>query len=255
MLALECLLVWWATAARYCHPPGWGEGCDLLKWLYDWQTLLAGCLAIVAALIGGYVVKAQTRQAAEYEQEHTRRRQAAARAVLPLSLSTICEYAEQCAAVLRQLHDSCSDESLPREAGAKAVFPAVPSAATAELKEMIEAADATTAATFAVVLSKIQVQAANLREFNALERSDEKNGHVIPKSSIEHYMLRTAEIYARTVTLFEFARAEVDTVSPEPPSEDEMSSALNLFRLFHPQYDPIYEGVPRYVEGLRRRGR
>lgn len=252
LVAFQGLLVWWQTASRTCYPPGWGEGCSLLKWVYDWQTLLAGCLAIAAALIGGYVVRAQTQQTAEQERERMRRRHAAARAVLPLALSAMCQYAEECAKVLRQLLDKCSGESLPREVGTAAEFPKVPSSATTELKGMVEVADAMTAAAIATVLSKIQVQAAQLAGFNSYAQLDRDSVHVVKKSNIEHYMLRTAEIYARTEALFDFARAEADTASPGPPREDRMTAALRLFRLHHSRYDRMYGDIPRYLERVRR---
>src|SRR5690348_4056090 len=46
----------------------------LLKWFHDWQTLVAGTLAIIAAFIGGAFINAQIQQSERHEQERIRRR-------------------------------------------------------------------------------------------------------------------------------------------------------------------------------------
>ena len=67
------------------------------QWLYDWQTLIAGLLAISGALYGAYKLNEQTRQAARFHKDELSRRHNAARVVLPLALSEIAEFCQKIA--------------------------------------------------------------------------------------------------------------------------------------------------------------
>ena len=81
---------------NYClQLPHWSKIVG--QWLYDWQTLIAGLLAISGALYGAYKLNEQTRQAALFHKEELSRRHNAARVVLPLALSEISEFSQKVA--------------------------------------------------------------------------------------------------------------------------------------------------------------
>jgi hypothetical protein len=91
---------------------------ELLATLKDWQSLVGGVLAIVAAGVGGLFIVAQTKELRRQENDRRLRRHKAARAVMPLALSATCEYTKNCATVLRQiLSSACPPSALMRQIG------------------------------------------------------------------------------------------------------------------------------------------
>lgn len=56
-------------------------------WVYDWQTLVSGLLAVVAAAVSVYFLNKQIRQAEQHEKERLARRLVAERGVMPATLS------------------------------------------------------------------------------------------------------------------------------------------------------------------------
>ena len=67
------------------------------QWLYDWQTLISGFLAVGAAYWAGRLIQKQIAQNDALQQEDLSRRHNAARAVLPLALSEISVFCQKIA--------------------------------------------------------------------------------------------------------------------------------------------------------------
>ena len=62
------------------------------QWLYDWQTLLSGMLALGAAFLAASQIRKQIAQTENFHQSEINRRHAATRCVLPLALSGISNF-------------------------------------------------------------------------------------------------------------------------------------------------------------------
>ena len=67
------------------------------QWLYDWQTLISGLLAVGAAYWAGRLIQKQIAQNDDLHRKELSRRHNAARAVLPLALSEISEFCQKIA--------------------------------------------------------------------------------------------------------------------------------------------------------------
>ncbi len=106
----------------------------------QWQTLISGGLAILAALIGAGFVYYQTRQVRLFELDRLGRRHVAARSTLPLVLSSIMEYARTIGRDLRRLYLAAPGNHIQREALIAWEILPVPQGETAALAEVIEAA-------------------------------------------------------------------------------------------------------------------
>jgi hypothetical protein len=66
-------------------------------WIYHWQTLISGFLALFAALLAGALLNRQIKQSEKLAAEQLDRRHNAARAALPLALSVILDYCQKTA--------------------------------------------------------------------------------------------------------------------------------------------------------------
>jgi hypothetical protein len=236
VLALACLMLGWMQWASECKgkPETWDADCPLVKFLYDWQQLLAGLVAIGAAIIGWSAINRQIRQSDEQEQERYRRRLAASRAVLPLALSGVSTY---CVEALMPLFVQSSDERvLEPEKGWRP--PDIPSSAIGDLRSMVEASTASVAVANATLLARLQTQASRLR---SLGQDWGRPEAIVTRSGIEQFIVDTIEIQARANELFVYGRGQQDDVGgQDDPTLKQMTSAafsLNIYPGLHPRID------------------
>ncbi|MFC5392843.1 hypothetical protein [Bosea vestrisii] len=175
-------------------------------WLNRYQTMLAGAAALVAATASVFYLRRQIAQADQHKQDQLLRDRAAARTVLPLALSTICEYASQS---VRSLY--------ARFNGQAAEMPPIPTIALDQLVATVRTLESRHVEPFARIVQELQVHNARVSDRRELRRLNELNLH--------EYLLDAAEIYARASSLFEFARFETDDL-PSELFADQMRSAL-----------------------------
>ncbi len=176
--------------------------------LSQWQTLVSGLLAIVAAGIGAAFVHAQIRLAERHEQERVARRFDACRAVLPLTLSALCSYGRDCAAFLLPIYNQREGSSIPTGIEHRGV-PIVDGSITTGLREMVEASPVEVRTEIATLLGELQVLRARIED---LPRSILSQSHLVTASNIEAYISDAARVYARAIGMFDFARREVDEI-------------------------------------------
>jgi len=211
-------------------------------WVDHWQTLIAGALAIAAALLGGIFILKQINATREMEAESRRRKFDAARAIFPLTLSSLIEYSRACIRHLLRIYASKSTEIIPKTLDL-ATPPILPSDAIGELRILIEHAGQPFGDSIRILLTRLQIQAARLSSL-VLELRDESDETLVTASNIETYLIDAVEIYARTEALFAFARGETDEV-PGGPNRADMSSSLRKNGLWDEQYPRLYENVGR----------
>jgi hypothetical protein len=238
------LALGWFLASIDCNFGAWpavSTPCRLLKVAYDWQNIMAGAFAIVAALIGGRYIQRQINVSESQERARVLRQFTAARAVLPLALSSLSQYAQQSAMLLRGLHNRASGEAVPQEARQGIALPSLPDEATKDLRSMVEAADqGNVGLAIAALLSDVQVQASRLAGLR-----NERHDHVVVLAFLEEIIVNTAQIYARASALFDFARRRVDEVGIGELRAEELHSALRNLGFHDGRFDRIYETVSR----------
>jgi hypothetical protein len=87
-------------------PPGEGQlspGWCAEAWFNRYQTLVAGALAFLGALLTVQGIKAQIKQASDVEKYRREREEIAARAKLLMALNVLSNYAETCIRELASL--------------------------------------------------------------------------------------------------------------------------------------------------------
>lgn len=208
-----------------------------------WQTLIAGLLAIVAALIGGRYINRQIQASANIEEDRRKRKFAASRAVLPLTLSSLSEYARRCSAYLKDILATRNGEAIPLQS-TPTPPPLLPITVIEELRSMIEYSDEPIRGALVRLVSKIQEQTARLTVLANRLRKRPNSEELVTVSNIEEYMLDAAEIYARCAALFSFARAQSEEV-PGDPSIADIRSALNQTSLWQENFARLHERVGR----------
>ena len=244
LVAVWFVILVWYQAAIDCKVTAaeWPkDGCFFTKFVFDWQQLIGGGFALIAAAIGWFAINRQIRQSDIQEQERIRAKRAAARAALPLALAAIGEYAEDCAERLALLLPNIDQEALPEDAEWRG--PRLPTEALLDIRTLVETLPSKEGAAFAELLSKIQIQASRLRSIRP-SRLPNRVGIVV-RSNIEQYIIDCAEIFARSGSLFRYGRGLVDEVPIDTPTQDEILSALVQIGSLD-ELDRIRDRVQRY---------
>jgi len=194
-----------------------------LTWLYEWQTLVAGSAALIAAYIAKKAVQSQIEQADRHMKEQRGRRFIAARATMPLTLSDMCAYAETTASRLQAFRKALSGTS----PGAAAFHPAkLPSASISALEHVIEYADDNPALVLALqrILSNVQLLHARTSSLTRTRRIHQLNAGV----TAEERLLDCALVQAGAGLLFPFARLRTEEVTDGLGWPEIHNALLNL---------------------------
>ncbi|HEV2559329.1 MAG TPA: hypothetical protein VGU45_11935 [Microvirga sp.] len=165
-------------------------------WLNRYQDLTGGMLALVGALATVWMIQRQIGQVENLDSRRRGDESYASRSVLPLALSTVCDYAERCAQALAAIN--------PEDRTSVRGFqpPDLPANLVEPLRECIRYSDREQAKELADLLSAMQVQHTRLRGIPA---SAFRNA-IITGHTIDSRMIDTADLYARASNLFDYAR-------------------------------------------------
>lgn len=208
-----------------------------LRWVDT--TLVTGLAAVMAASFSIYWVRRQIHAATDDTQRqidhaahiHREQREAkreAARTVLPLALSLICDYATTCARDTHDLLAHCVNDRLPQQRGLP-VYPDIPQSPIDVLKEIVEYSDPEHRPVFTALTSKMQIQRARLRGSNR----DLSGGFGVSKERLFSHIIDALEVYARAAALFAYARYEPDAV-PETITPGSVENAIHSVGIFSP---------------------
>ncbi|MBU6443043.1 MAG: hypothetical protein KGR48_03960 [Alphaproteobacteria bacterium] len=213
----------------------------LLHSVERWQTLLAGALAIAAALVGGSYINKQISHTERLEQQRLDRRRAALRAVMPMALGKLIEYCEGVALVLRQIYDHRQGGIIPAQMPMPE-FPEIPDESISLFRDLIEVSDGYFSAPLARMLSKLQVQNSRIRFLRASGTGQNRDATLILTANIEEYILDAATVIAYGVAFFDYARESSDA-APKLIGWAEVRSALNGLGFLSTEYPHLHRMI------------
>jgi hypothetical protein len=173
-----------------------------------WQTLVAGALALAGAGWTVRVINKQINQAAIQEQQRLQREEQAAKAVLPLALAELGQYAEDC---IRLMVPYIPANGEPSDFPPDYVVPRIPDGTIEPLRDCARYASAEVAAEIRVMLGKLQVQHSRME----ISRQHAFQGtvHRLPYWEGIGAVIDAAEVYTLTGYLLLYAREK----SLDPP--------------------------------------
>jgi hypothetical protein len=167
---------------------------------------LIGSGVALLAIAGAYFNTTRTLAKTQALEEHRRARKLEAlRAVLPLSLSEVCQYAETVCQRLASLIGMCADGLLVHDGTSPPSFPLLPSDAGKSLSEFIEYADDVYVQLLVTLVRKLQI--LNSRLSGLINKMADAN-EITQKSWLESMMIDCGVLYARAAAAFEFSRGE-----------------------------------------------
>jgi hypothetical protein len=172
----------------------------VVDWLYTWQTLISGVLALGAAAMTVGLLRIQIEDERARHRSQRIAKTLAARATLPDALSDIARYTRECMAYL---------------VGKRAEPPLAPADGIAAIKGAIEFCDGDPATALFALASYYQVQRARLAE-HRVRRGPENLDR----------MRDCAHLRALSDRLFDYARGEGLDVRTGRPDPEEVVRAL-----------------------------
>jgi hypothetical protein len=212
----------------------------LINWLDQWQTLISGTGAIIAASVTAFLFWKQLRSDKVLEEGRRRRRLAATRSRLQLALSNATQYANDALTLLKAYLDAVVSGG-DTEALANEPRPTLPEAAILAFETMIEATDDEKfSALIADAVSQMQVMNSRLRGIHS-------DAGVLGARNVHAYLLNAARIYGFCSAAFPFARREIE----DPPQSIDWQSArtgLRLRGMYEEEYAELHAFVQRAAE-------
>ena len=209
---------------------------DLIDFLRDWQTLVAGGLALFAAGVTVRVMMRQVRiQKSQLDtvrkesEEQRQRRLIACRAVMPADLSSIIQYAHSCAltsgTALRMVRGE--------EERGELSCPSLPGRVVSNLQQLIEQLDEQNAHSIADLLACYQIQYARLvGEFGYFNSPERLGTHrIITEDNIEFTLEQTVRLFLLAESMFKFARREEQNIPVRKFTKDQVQNALSVLEL------------------------
>lgn len=197
-MTFKCATVAWAL----CH--SWD--C-VWSWADEWQTMITGCLAVVAA---GLALAASTKQARDQRKGKLR----AARAELPASLSSVSLFADMS---LERLKEAFPASALMYPNNVKGGedyqltvnMPSFPQSSLPNLMAIVEyAGDSPVSRQIERIIREVQVFTARTHKLNV--------SMVLTLPEICGHMIHAASIHALADGLFDFSRGLSRGVDPKP---------------------------------------
>lgn len=172
-----------------------------VNFLYNWQTLLGSVLAVIAAAVSIYFLRAQIQVAEKHEQDRRDALHAASRATLPLKLSQVMDYTIECSVALNQELSYQSD--LGRPTGVE--LPPIPTSAIDSIERAIQASTNPEVRTvLANIARDIQIFTARAERLQIGESGPNR------QREIRERLVDLSRIQSNTESLFAYGRRTAD---------------------------------------------
>lgn len=204
--------------------------------LYHYQTLFSAVFAFGGAIVGALAIYKQITLQRNISNEDRVGRMSAARALLPLALSSISQYAEDCSELLVKLREECDDDGILPDHISISRIPPVPIDGMQTIKEVIEFSKPVERNTPAELISRLQIQRSRMANFYN-RRAD----HLVTDLNISACIRDTVEIYARSSAMYDFSRRRTSDMPAVQLSDEQLVSAFHNLRIFDETLDEILE--------------
>lgn len=210
----------------------------VVGWLHDWQTLVAATVASIAAYIAFQNTSRSLTHNEELERRRRSRKHAALRAMLPLALSAVTDYAERSARALDGLLPKCVDGALPKGLASKDLAQPLPSDALRALADFIEYSDDVDVSILEATVAWVQIHDSRIRGL-VKDNHDPLGSTLVLAVGIEGSIIDSASIYGGASRVYDYARRRSDQI-PNSLSWDEVIGALQNLRFWDGQYPRLY---------------
>jgi hypothetical protein len=204
--------------------------------LSNWQTLIAGILALVGAGWTVRLIRAQIRQTADMETNRRIREELAARAVLPMALAALGQYARDCIKILVIFVPGSGEQPAVTDSLAA---PRIPEGVIGPLQAVARFAEPPIRNQISVLLAKLQLQEGRLQSL--VTRTIEAMPERMSVNEGEDSIIDAADLHACAGRLFAYAR---DTEGARKLcTAAELKNALGNAGVWPGMHDKVYARI------------
>jgi hypothetical protein len=230
MMLIVILTIWLGILGPLPH--------GVAEWLQHWQTLVAAFVASIAAYIAFQNTSRSLRHTEGLEKHRRSRKHAALRAVLPLALAQVTDYAERSAHSLNELINQCVDETFPAQTVPDDLVEPLPSETLQTLADFIEYSDTVDVSVLERTVAWIQIHDSRLRKLIKRNR-DPADPQIVSRAEIEARIIDAASIYGGAAAIYDYARGRA-TELPRNLLWEAVTRALRNMRFWDDEYPRLH---------------
>ena len=213
-----------------------------------WQAQTGAAFALAAALIGAIVIVRQTGATERRADERREHRATALRAVLPLMLSELIDYAKCCADIFAEVLDQPPTLAPPPWRWpmlGRAVVPQLPSGFVGQLTDLIEAIPPDYARPLITLVKCVQFQHARALDLQQRILSP-RQGEIVLRMNVLLCLIDATEVRARCDKLLPYARGKMQALPAAVSADDVQRPAF--FQTMGPSLrDEVAAEIDRYA--------
>jgi hypothetical protein len=231
----------------------WSGLVGFATWLHQWQVLVAAMVALFAAIIAVHNTTRSLRLSTKQETIRRERKHAALRAVLPLALAQILDYAERSGRALAQLATQCEQvplQQLTRDTAPQSSIQQRPPETLKALADFIEYADAVDVVVLEDTVAWMQIHDSRVRRL--VERNCDPT-QIVTRREIMDSVVDAAMLYAGASSVMQYSRRQIEQL-PQIVLWPEANAALIIMGVWTDEYEAIVtRRQGRYPDGIFQR--
>lgn len=197
------------------------------NWVYNWQTLISGLLALAAAGIAACLLNKQIKQADKLADDARDKKFMAARCLLPVHLAEVDDYCERVVDELNSLLiEEVETSGTVLNLSSKIQFP---SQSIVHMSTVLEfTISDCLAKLIAKIIGDLQVLQSSIAAVSVvdLKKGPNRTPPDLEPSTVEHYIIQAGTIGVMVSSLYEYARQEKDVL----PDRIEWNTVYRKFR-------------------------
>jgi len=221
----------------------------ITDWINQWQNLIAAVVAVGAAGLAYHGAMQQLRQNDRQERNRRSKKHAAVRAMLPLALSQVTEYAQKSEFALLALLPQCRGQILPPGSLIQGLPQILPHETLDVLGELVEYSDDVDVSLVETMVAWIQIYDSRVRGL-VRDNADPAGEATVFRLNIENYLIDAASIYAAAAALFDYGRRR-GSRPPDTITWENVRGAFRNMRMWDEEHRDLY----KIVEGREQRSR
>lgn len=217
---------------------------DVRKILLDWQTLLAGILALAGAVLTVYGLAKQVQVAQAIEREKVRRRHLSDRAALPLALVQLTAYLRLCVSLLEPLNppSGASQRIVAPSPYGKPVPLNLPADAIKAIRDNVESAEQDESSALSQLIAELQIQNSRFNSF--FEDISPNSAMIVVTHNLHGRIFDALQLEAACRKMFDYARLRSDAIGVDLSAHDIFSCAFNA-GIMESDFEGVYEMISR----------
>lgn len=196
------------------------------EWIYYFQTLITGIVAVFAAGITVYFLQKQIKQSAEHRKDTIRRQNVSARVGMIKALSEICEYSRLSIDYVNEIFSLWSKDHRANPFEPNNSCPVYPQEALDKVQLVVDGASSSDAKIIGEFVSLAQIQ--NVRMKKILSDLNDNKWFTMREVNFHEHLFDAIGLLKFSQRFFEYGRLQSDTIEDICTADEACTSLFHL---------------------------